>query len=87
MENSHISRLRKASIANNMWDTFISTNDGDPFVVFGASLSAAAELADAVRDAIKSGMTPDQVAHEACLPYVSVLVMSGYPAKNKEEQS
>jgi hypothetical protein len=88
MNNEHIARLRKASAANEMWGTLANTHEeGDPYVVHGAVMSARGELIRAVRDAIESGMTPDQVAHEACLPYVGVLVLSGFPVKSEEGKS
>ena len=70
--NDAINMLRKASAAYTMWATI--DNDG-PRTAY-VEHSAAVSLANAIKQASRSGLTPDEIANETLISYSTVWVLT-----------
>ena len=70
--NDAIDMLRKASVAYRMWASI--DNDG-PLTAY-VEHSAAVSLNDAIKQAGRSGLTPDEIANETLIPYSTVWMLT-----------
>jgi len=70
--NDAINMLRKASASNRMWANI--GNDG-PRTAY-VEHSAAVSLANAIKEASRSGLTPDEIANETLISYNTVWVLT-----------